>query len=103
METLTTTAQANSLACTLIVSNFDRFLQHLQVVKNASEHTVRNYSNDLKALLAFLEDRDILDKSTLREFLADLTEKRLAKRSIARRLSCIRSFFSFFRKKSLLN
>lgn len=32
-----------------------RFLEHLKVVKNASEHTIRNYSIDLNALKAFIE------------------------------------------------
>ena len=57
-----------------------RFLQHLQVVKNASEHTVRNYGNDLKSLLDFLELKETqqVDKVLIREFLADLTDKKLA-------------------------
>lgn len=32
-----------------------RFLEHLRVVKNASEHTIRNYAIDLNALKAYLE------------------------------------------------
>lgn len=32
-----------------------RFLEHLKVVKNASEHTIRNYAIDLNALKHFLE------------------------------------------------
>lgn len=32
-----------------------RFLEHLKVVKNASEHTVRNYAIDLNALKNYLE------------------------------------------------
>lgn len=36
-----------------------RFLEHLKVVKNASEHTIRNYAVDLNALKNFLQ-RDVL-------------------------------------------
>lgn len=32
-----------------------QFLEHLKVVKNASEHTIRNYAIDLNALKIFLE------------------------------------------------
>lgn len=32
-----------------------RFLKHLKVVKNASEHTIRNYSIDLNSFKVFLE------------------------------------------------
>ncbi|MBS0634390.1 MAG: tyrosine recombinase XerC [Verrucomicrobia bacterium] len=82
-----------------------RFLQHLQVVKNASEHTVRNYGNDLKSLLDFLELKETqqVDKGLIREFLADLTDKKLARRSIVRRLSAIRSFFHFLHKEKLID
>ncbi len=47
-----------------------RFLEHLRVVKNASEHTIRNYTIDLNALKNFLE------KEHLKECRAeDLPEK----------------------------
>lgn len=79
----------------------ERFLRHLQVVKNASEHTIRNYGNDLKSLLDFIQQRSV-DKNLIREFLADLTDKKLARRSIVRRLSAIRSFFLFLHKENLI-
>jgi integrase/recombinase XerC len=36
-----------------------QFLEHLKVVKNASDHTVRNYSIDLNALKGFLEQEHL--------------------------------------------
>ena len=33
-----------------------QFLEHLRTVKNASEHTIRNYAIDLNALKGFMED-----------------------------------------------
>ena len=38
-----------------------RFLEHLRVVKNASEHTIRNYTIDLNALKNFLEKELLKD------------------------------------------
>lgn len=90
----------------MIATEIERFLQYLQVVKNASEHTVRNYGNDLKALETFLGQKKTLpqvDKSLLREFLSDLSEQKLARRSIVRRLSAIRSFFTFLQKEKRLD
>lgn len=89
----------------MIEQNIQRFLQHLQVVKNASEHTLRNYGNDLRALAVFLGAKNALNdvtKGLLREFLADLADQKLARRSIVRRLSAIRSFFSYLQKEKLL-
>lgn len=89
----------------MIEQNVERYLQYLQVVKNASDHTVRNYGNDLKAFLLFLDTKKALNdvtKSLLREFLADLSEQKLARRSIVRRLSAIRSFFSYLQKEQII-
>lgn len=46
-----------------------RFLEYLRVVKNASEHTIRNYSIDLNAFKTFLEQQKGL--SILHENLPD--------------------------------
>ncbi len=72
------------------------FLAHLSVVKNASEHTVRNYTIDLHALEGFLKDPlEQIDRKKLRLFLAHLSELGLKKTTIVRRLSSIRSFFKY--------
>ena len=47
-----------------------RFLEHLKVVKDASEHTVRNYAIDLNALKLFIESTSFVNKKP-----EDLPEK----------------------------
>lgn len=39
----------------MFIATAYRFLEHLRVVKNASEHTIRNYSIDLNAFKSFIE------------------------------------------------
>ena len=103
------------------------FLKHLKIIKNFSEHTLRSYAVDLNSLKEFLEkenqktlpiryDQDYekrpektdldfttLDKRALRHFIAELAEKEKNKRTIARRLSALRSFFKFaFREKIIV-
>ncbi len=46
----------------MFISAAYRFLEYLKVVKNASEHTIRNYAIDLNSLKKYLEDA-ILKKS----------------------------------------
>lgn len=54
----------------VFISTSYRFLEHLKVVKNASEHTIRNYAIDLNSLKTYLE------KETLKETKPeDLPEK----------------------------
>jgi integrase/recombinase XerC len=79
-----------------------KFLENLQFVKNTSEHTLRNYSIDLKIFRQYIQDgsnEPILLKSisrkTLRAFIAHLSDQKKAKASIARKISTLRSFFKF--------
>jgi len=81
------------------------FLDHLTHVRNASPHTVRNYGMDLESLKGFLaEDREIgmIDRKTIRRYLAWLAEHDIQKRTIARRLSSIRSMYHFCLQKKWL-
>lgn len=81
-----------------------RFLDYLRVVKNASEHTVRNYGLDLAAFQAFAKGLvpTQVDKKVVRGYLADLNLKQTAKRTILRRLSSLRSFFKYLVKEKIL-
>jgi len=85
----------------------DRFLEYMNVVKNASEHTIRNYAIDFAAFHNYLGKEKIsleaIDRKTLRGFLADLSMQNLSKRTIARRLSSLRSLFKFAYSQKLLS
>ena len=75
----------------------DKFMNYLRVEKNSSPHTIINYKIDLKSFDLFVGDRDVsaIDHLVLRRFLADMRAKNFSKRTIARKLACLRSFFKF--------
>ena len=75
----------------------EKFINYLNVEKNASPHTILNYRIDLEAFAQFLGDKDVaaIDHLFLRKFLAELRAKNYAKRTIARKLASLRSFFRF--------
>ncbi|HZG77945.1 MAG TPA: tyrosine recombinase XerC [Paenibacillus sp.] len=78
----------------------ERFLLAQEMEHNASPYTIRHYASDLAQFLEFLRTQSCDDLSavtymTVRSFLASLHEKQLAKRSVARKLSALRSFFRF--------
>lgn len=82
----------------------DKFLNYLELEKNYSAHTALNYRIDLKELGNFIADnplKDIkdIDYLFLRKFLRFLTEKKLKKRSISRKISTLKSFFKFMVKE----
>ncbi len=82
----------------------ERFLHFLSVERNASEHTLRNYRDDLKTFFASADRKPITHMTPLdiRSFLAQQSTKGYMKRTVARRLSCLRSFFRFLCREGLL-
>ncbi|MEI6531277.1 MAG: site-specific tyrosine recombinase/integron integrase [Chlamydiota bacterium] len=71
------------------------FLHYLRIIKNYSEHTIRNYALDLKAFSSYIQDIALedVDKQIIRRFIAAIQGHN--KRTVVRRLSCLRSFFKF--------
>lgn len=90
---------------------FHQFIEHFKIVKNSSEHTLRNYSIDLTAFKTFYETSlkispfslAEINRRAVRGFLADLSDKEHSKRTIARRLSTLRSFFKYCHSKGLIS
>ena len=85
----------------------DAYLRELAVARGASTHTLRAYGGDLAALLEFLAAHGIADARAvnarvLRSFLAAQDERGLARSSIQRRLSAVRSFLKHLVKQGHL-
>jgi integrase/recombinase XerC len=92
------------------------FLLCLGGEKNYSPHTLASYEDDLRQFSEFLvrhsaDDRRSknaeinlthIDQLTIRLFLHDLVEKGFKRRSIARKLACLKSFFRFLTKRKIL-
>jgi len=81
-----------------LAARVDEFLLGMESTRGASAHTLRAYRRDLAELAAFCSERGIAEPErvsarTLRSFLARLHERELARSSIQRKLSAVRSFF----------
>ena len=79
------------------------FLTHLEKARDHSPHTLKAYRRDLEEFCGFLtrrhgkeswEFKDV-DRLALRSFLGELERRGLARRSAARTLSAIRSFYKW--------
>jgi len=86
----------------------ENFLNYLRNEKNYSEHTLKNYENDLKQFFQFLsqqkiEDLKRVDHILIRSFLASLYEQNYEKKSIARKLACLKSFFKYLLKNNFID
>jgi integrase/recombinase XerC len=76
------------------------FLRHIEDVRNLSPHTVRAYAGDLDELATGLRSLGLtrtreIDLFALRRYLTTLRDRRLASRSVARKISAIRALFSW--------
>jgi len=92
---------------------FNKYINYLEVERNASRYTVRNYTTDLcgskniKGWFTFLKQRGItsldkVDRSILRDYLGYLVEQGIVKASIARKLSAIRSFYRYLVREGVM-
>lgn len=81
-----------------------KFIIYLKIEKNASGHTITNYGIDLKDFSSSVKDKELNNITSLdvRLFLARLKEKNFSKASVARKMSCIRSFFRFLNREGLI-
>lgn len=82
----------------------ERFLEYISVERRYSPNTVISYEKDLKDFSKFLleteahQDFTKVDKKIIRNFMVELSEHQISKRSINRKLSSLRSFFLFLLK-----
>ena len=66
-----------------------KFINYLEIEKNASGHTVTNYKIDLRDFSESIKEKPIEQVTHLdvRLFLARLKEKNFSKRSVARKMA----------------
>ncbi len=85
----------------------DKFLNYIEMEKNYSPHTCKNYRHDLEEFKSFLEVSKQMgikeiDYFILRKFLSLLNKKKLNKRTISRKISTLKSFFKFLLREKIL-
>ena len=80
-------------------THIEAFVRHLEKERQLSPHTVDAYRRDLRLLTNFCERTSLgiesLDSYAVRQFAAECHRRGSSPRSIARRLSAIRSFLAF--------
>ncbi len=94
----------------MVRSALEAYLRYLDAERNYSVRTSVAYQTDLEEFISFVESRfdsknfaiEEITKNEIRSFLGQLHRKNLEKKSIARKLSAIKSFFKFCIKKERL-
>jgi tyrosine recombinase XerC len=78
----------------------DDYIRYLIAERNASVHTISNYRREITQFMGFARERDVRDWSgvtpaLLRQWLAALHAQGYVKASVVRRVSELRSFYSW--------
>jgi integrase/recombinase XerC len=86
------------------------FLRELESGRQLSPHTVSAYRRDLSEFTQFLDTYfqqddwswQQVDRNTLRRFLGLMAQQKLARRTIARRLSAVRTLFRYLHREEVV-
>jgi len=95
----------------------NRYVDYLEAERGLSPYTVRNYTTDLignyargpeKGFFQFLRVKQVnslneVDKQVIRDYMSWLMAQGISKRSIARKLSAIRSFYRYLVREELVS
>jgi len=87
------------------------YLDHLAKERDVSPNTVRAYERDLREFVGFLGlyyggegwSWQGVDRIAMRAFLGQLSKRGLGKRSMARTLSAIRSFYKYLHRNEIVD
>lgn len=86
----------------------EKFIQYLRVEKNYSSHTESCYLEDLNQFELFTTkgtsefDPSIVDNDDIRIWMSKLMEQGLKPRTVNRKLSAVKSFFRYLKKKKII-
>ena len=92
------------------MSDVDEYLRHLAKERDVSPHTVTAYRRDLTAFVQFLAGYygtdawswEGVDRLAMRGFLAQLSRRGVGKRTMARTLSGVRSFYRWMHRNEMV-
>jgi integrase/recombinase XerC len=90
----------------MVEEQLQSFVEYLQIEKNCSDYTIMNYRKDIEQFMVFMKQQAIdrfaaVSYADVRLYLSGLHETGCARRTVARKLSCLRSFYRFLEREQL--
>ncbi len=88
--------------------NIDTFISHMAIDRAMSPETVEAYSSDINDFIRFCDENAMsaaasdIDVRTIRRYLAHLRTAGMARATVARRVSALRSFFKFLAQRDII-
>jgi integrase/recombinase XerC len=83
----------------------DDYKDYIRTVRNRSQNTLVNYSKDIHDFIIVFKDKDgqSISRQDIRNYLGKLKTSGLSRKSMARKLSALRSFFNYLERKNLVD
>lgn len=90
--------------------HLEKFLDYLKVEKKFSDHTSRNYQSDLLSIDKFLKEQSKgeielseakITHTIFRQYLSNLLKQGYARKTIARHIASLRTYFKFLCQQGL--
>src|SRR4051812_15279557 len=84
------------------------FIEYLQIERNYSQYTIESYQHDIKEFFIFMAEQNMdrvesVSYLDIRIYLTKLFEKKLARKSVSRKISSLRSFYKFLLREKLID
>lgn len=91
-----------------IETSLEFYIKYLQIEKNYSKYTIAYYQKDIEEFFLFMNEQVISNINAVtypdaRLYVTNLTERNLSKRSISRKISCLRSFYKFLMRENIVD
>ena len=94
----------------ITMNYFEKFEYYLEVIKNYSKHTVTNYLRDLEDFDNFLKIEELAENvlgarrpRLARNYLSHLDDEGYSEKSVARKISSLRTFYGYMIKEELID
>lgn len=82
------------------------FIEYLQIERNYSQYTIEHYQHDIRDFFMFMAEQDLkglddVEYADIRIYLTKLFDQQLSRKSVARKISCMRSFYKFLLREKI--
>lgn len=91
-----------------LMGSLDKFLHFQEVILGKSYNTIRGYKRDILQFIEYIADNEDIsnynqvDVFTVRSFIAYSNTNDVGKRSINRKISALRTFFSYLKEQEII-
>lgn len=88
-----------------MINYISEFIEYLDIEKNYSSETTKNYKDDLDKFYMYLKERNITETNyqTIKAYIFYLHSLKLSNKTISRKISSLRSYYKYLYKNKYID